>query len=328
MRGLTKAAPGEVEVGHSEEFLRRKMIRHWNGLSGEVVESQPGRCSRTGCGTRCHGVGHEVGMGRRAECEMAELLSAWFRGSVALPGRRARGRRGAEGAAQPVQCGGRAPRLRGHSTRRNRPRTAAPREPPQPRHGQGGSAASRGDGADDREGGRQGGGRGRRGRQPARRGHQGDASRGAVRLRGAQQAPRVQESHAGAAGGRTEDPRQSLVQYRPSPSPFPGAGRVRGPACAFPRPGIPALAAPAPAPVSLTCGFPAGQPRSRRRRDPRVSAGTPGSALSSGLQGGQRGLGALRGGCEGRKIVSGISRYRLAETGGKPGQLRSGFGFL
>lgn len=144
----------------------------------------------------------------------AEARGGWGRRGPP-PVAEARRRRALRSRA--VHCGGRAdprpfhtaaPRPAKQRQRRQRQQPAA-----QPRHGQGGSAASGGDGADDREGGRQGSRRGQRHRQPAGSGHQGDESRGAVRLRGAQQAPRVQESHAGAAGRGAEDPRESLVQY-------------------------------------------------------------------------------------------------------------------
>lgn len=36
MIALIKAAPGEVEVGHLVEFLPRMILRHWDGLTGDV----------------------------------------------------------------------------------------------------------------------------------------------------------------------------------------------------------------------------------------------------------------------------------------------------
>lgn len=116
---------------------------------------------------------------------------------------------------------------------------------------------------------------------------------------------------------------------------FPaGPGGVRAPACARAggralRPGIPALGAcrASPAAPGSCADFPhlwlprggaplpaaaAAPSLPRRRRDPRVSA----ELRAAPVRGGQRGLCALGSGCEGKKIVSGISRYQLGEMGG------------
>lgn len=59
-----KAAPGEAQVGHQEEFL--------HGKCGQALEGVPGM---TGCGTRCSGLVHRVWISPRFDLMISEVYS-------------------------------------------------------------------------------------------------------------------------------------------------------------------------------------------------------------------------------------------------------------